>query len=63
MTATKCAFCYDREQGKNGEVKREWAGDWNQFVPVCRKHTFGGVEGLRHEQADEQAETAKQATP
>lgn len=42
----QCAFCYPREQGKNGEVKREWASDWNQFVAVCRKHTFGGVEGL-----------------
>ena len=41
----RCGFCYDREHGKNGEVKREWAQDWNQFIPVCRKHSWGGAEG------------------
>jgi hypothetical protein len=35
-----CAFCYSREQGKNGEIKREWSPEWLQFIPVCRKHAI-----------------------
>lgn len=46
-TTHQCAFCYDREQGKNGKVEREWATDWNQFIPVCRTHSWNGAKGLR----------------
>lgn len=37
---THCGFCFNREQGKHGEIKREWSQDWQQFIPVCRKHSF-----------------------
>lgn len=42
----QCGFCYTREQGKNGEVKREWSEDFKQFIPVCKKHSWGGMVGL-----------------
>jgi hypothetical protein len=35
----RCGFCYDREQGKHGAIKREWCGEWNLFIPLCRKHS------------------------
>jgi len=46
---TKCGFCYDREQGKHGEIKREWSPEWNQFIPVCRKHALfdGMIDGKK----------------
>ncbi len=37
-TAIRCGFCYDRENGKHGEIKREWSWEWLQFIPVCRLH-------------------------
>lgn len=40
----KCGFCYDREQGKHGEIKREWSDEWMMFIPVCRKHAL--VDGM-----------------
>lgn len=40
MNDLGCAFCYPREQGKHGEVKREWSQEWLQFIPVCRKHAL-----------------------
>lgn len=40
-----CAFCYPREQGTHGPVKREWSPEWEQFIPVCRKHALAdGME-------------------
>lgn len=33
-----CAFCFPREQGTYGEIKREWSQEWLQFIPVCRLH-------------------------
>lgn len=36
----RCGFCYDREQGKHGDVKREWSPEWLQYIPVCRKHAI-----------------------
>lgn len=38
MTKVTCAFCFSREQGKNGEIRREWSPEWLQFIQVCRKH-------------------------
>lgn len=35
----RCGFCYPREDGKHGEVKREWVPEWNMFINVCRKHS------------------------
>ncbi len=35
----RCGFCYPREDGKNGDVVREWATEWNMFINVCRKHS------------------------
>lgn len=35
-----CAFCWSREQHTHGEVKREFSPEWQQFIPVCRKHTL-----------------------
>ena len=45
-----CGFCYRSEQGKHGEVLREWLPEFRMAVPVCRKHSFGeesenGAEG------------------
>lgn len=37
---TGCGFCYPREQGKHGEIKREWSQEWLQYIPVCRKHAL-----------------------
>lgn len=34
----RCGFCFNQEQGKNGEIKREWSPEWFQFIAVCRKH-------------------------
>lgn len=43
---TVCVFCWDREQGTNGEIKREWSEEWKQHIPVCRKHALAdGMEG------------------
>lgn len=35
----RCGFCYPHEQFTHGEVKREWFTEFNQFVPLCRKHS------------------------
>lgn len=35
----RCAFCYDREQGTHGEVKREYLEDWQAMAPLCRLHS------------------------
>ena len=47
----RCGFCFDREQGTHGEVKREWSPEWLMFIPVCRKHALadGMIDGLPHE--------------
>lgn len=36
----RCGFCYDREQGKHGEIKKEWSSDWGMPIAVCRKHAI-----------------------
>jgi hypothetical protein len=38
-TDERCGFCYPREHGKNGEVRREWSPTWNMFINFCRKHS------------------------
>lgn len=50
----RCGFCYDREQGKNGEIKREWSQEWMTFIPVCRKHSLadGMINGKEHNEKD-----------
>jgi hypothetical protein len=45
-----CGFCYRSEQGKHGEVRKEWLREFWMMVPVCRKHSFSeesenGTEG------------------
>lgn len=42
-----CGFCYDREQGTHGEIKREWSDEWMMYIPVCRKHALadGMIDG------------------
>lgn len=40
----QCGFCYPREQGTHGPVKREWSIHWSLFIPVCPKHSFEGKE-------------------
>lgn len=46
-TNLECGFCYPREQGTHGEVKREWSQEWLQFIPVCRMHSLcdGMIDG------------------
>lgn len=39
-TEKDCGFCYPREQGTHGEIKREWSPEWLMFIPVCRKHAI-----------------------
>lgn len=39
-TELKCGFCYDREQGTHGEIKREWSIEWTMFIPLCRQHSI-----------------------
>lgn len=34
----ECGFCYPREQGTHGEIRREWSSEWMLFIPVCRLH-------------------------
>lgn len=34
----ECGFCYQSEQGKHGEVRREWSKEFEQYIAVCRKH-------------------------
>jgi hypothetical protein len=38
-TDERCGFCYPREHGLNGEVRREWSPTWNMFINFCRKHS------------------------
>jgi hypothetical protein len=47
-------FCYDREQGKHGEIKHEWSWEWGMFIPVCRKHffRFRSLEEIKKERGD-----------
>ncbi len=35
-----CGFCSRDEQGKHGEIRREWLAEFRMFVPVCRKHSL-----------------------
>lgn len=35
----RCVWCYDREQGTHGLVKREWDGNHMMYVSVCRLHS------------------------
>lgn len=42
----KCGFCYPREQGTHGEIKREWADEWKQYISVCRKHSWNELQNL-----------------
>src|SRR3990167_5928949 len=35
----RCGFCYPREQGTHGEIKREWSPTWNMFINFCPKHS------------------------
>lgn len=35
-----CGFCSRDEQGKHGEIRREWLSEFKIMVPVCRKHTL-----------------------
>ena len=44
----RCSWCYDREQFTHGEIKREWASEWQMFVPVCRKHSFAPPTAAEH---------------
>jgi hypothetical protein len=44
IPGNRCAFCYDGEQGKHGEVKREYSTGLQAMVPVCRYHaSFDGM--------------------
>jgi hypothetical protein len=45
----QCWFCYSREQGSHGEIKREPHPDWG-MVQVCRLHS-PDVNGLNGEHA------------
>ena len=36
-----CGFCCRSEQGKHGEIRREWLREFRMMVPVCREHSFG----------------------
>ena len=36
----RCGFCYDREQGKHGEIKREFSFEWMMMLTLCRKHSI-----------------------
>ena len=36
-----CGFCCRSEQGKHGEIRKEWLREFRMMVPVCRKHSFG----------------------
>ena len=47
----RCGFCFDSEQGNNGEINREWSPEWLQFIPVCRKHALcdGMIDGVKHD--------------
>lgn len=41
----ECGFCYLREQGTHGEIKREWSQEWMMYIAVCRKHSlFDGMD-------------------
>lgn len=35
----RCAFCYDREQGTHGEIRREYLEGWQAMAPLCRLHS------------------------
>lgn len=35
-----CGFCTWEEQGKHGEVRREWSHEWMMFLPLCRTHSL-----------------------
>lgn len=43
IDARQCGFCYPREHGKNGEVKREYSQEWGCMMSLCRKHSFDGI--------------------
>lgn len=55
-TNQQCAFCFPREQGKHGEIKRQWSDDWRMFIPVCRAHAIALDKASEAAQAIQQAE-------
>jgi len=40
----ECGFCYPSEQGKHGEIKREWSDEFTQHIAVCRRHSLDASE-------------------
>jgi hypothetical protein len=39
-----CGFCYENENGKHGEIKKEWFDELKQVIAVCRKHSQDGQD-------------------